>query len=221
MTYHGPYAGKQVKTPFRFHKTIINSDDRDLVTTILSLVLSSQDRKEIHVEVRENDTVFKLLFFNGKFPKDVQTNILKSFSDIWIKLPQYTERFSIKQTVPRYPMYYDTNLVSEDIEKTKIEYTGCIVVEVLKDWRSSLIPVIQELKLHSSDKLNRILTAKSGKLGKTTGRINKSSDNYQKVQRVVQDAMKERSIGIKILDTLFGVDESNIRGKVLGNTDAS
>ena len=216
---HGPHSGKTISVPSFFYDHISNSDDQDLLIVILSLVLPSQKRNKIHVEVHSNEAVIKLLFFNGHFDKQIQNNISTSFSDVWIKLSNYVNRFSIEQTLSDFPVYYDTDITSKET-RIATSYAGCLVVEVRKNWKLMLESTIQEIDDYKDKtsnnkgikKANRIMTNK-------TGKINKSSTKFQLTERTVDTVLKQRSFGAKILDKLLGVDESSIRSKVLNEID--
>lgn len=207
---HGPNFGKTIKAPYGFNEIVNNSEDRDLIITVLSLVLPAQDPKEIHVKVVQTDIVYKILFFNGSFSKETQATISEAFSSVIIKKSNYPE-FTVMKALSFVPMYYDTELIatteSGDISR------GCLVVEVLKDWRS-IVNLSYTSSYHTPTAKERsrdIMSQKPGKISKST--------KFKHTELAVRKSLDQRSLITKVLDGLLGVKKTQIEQQVLANTD--
>jgi hypothetical protein len=217
---YGPHTGRLIGAPHNFYEIINNSDDRDIVITILSLVLPLQKRNLIHTEIRQTSSVFELLFFNGTFTREVIANIKGSFSSVYIKLPNEPYLFSIEQILSDLSIYYNTTIFSSAIAKDAVPYQGCLVVEVEKNWRFKIGSSLDlSRRVEGQEKSARIMGKRSGKIEKS----NKStkSSKFIRAEGAVHRTLQNRSLMMKILDSLVGVRKDSIECKVLEKTDGN
>jgi hypothetical protein len=177
-------------------------------------VIPEQDPSEIYMVVEQTDELYKLLFFNGTFTREVQASITASFSSIFVP----GTGVAIKETLSDASMYYDTTQKTQHQDK-KIIFSGCLVVEVLKNWQSAIFLAsassasasssLTSLRSNGKERSREIMSQKSGKLSKV------KSSNFKKTQEAVKTALNERSFLAKTLDSLFGVEKQRIEQRVL------